>query len=340
MTEPSSNPLVSICIPAYNRASMIGDAIRSALDQTYSPIEVIVVDNASSDRIEEVVDAFGDPRLKFVKNRKNLGLFGNFNRCIELSQGKYLHILHSDDYIDPGFTRTCVEFLESHPEVGMTFTDILAISEQAENRIGHTSCDNIFPAPEGFRQILRFRNLISCPSVMVRRDVYDSVGPFSLEYPYSGDLYQWLRIARRFAIVHVTGATLYYRQGKHSESFELLFRTPLGYVDQIRIFIRIIDELGDDAPHYRQDLNIAIRRHMKDCLFAGIARSDRMKSFSPLVFTGLAFNAWGLILSESLWDRIRKFSDFLAIVAIAGIMFIPGGRSLALMVFQADREQY
>jgi glycosyltransferase involved in cell wall biosynthesis len=306
---------------------MVGDAIRSALNQTYSPIEVLVVDNASTDTIEEVVNSFHDPRLKFVKNEKNLGLFGNFNRCIELAEGKYIHILHSDDYIDPHFTQTCVEFLESHAGVVMTFSSTVAVSGKEQYRICPFTQDQIFPAPEGFRQILKTRNLVSCPSVIVRKDVYNSVGLYSLEYPYSGDFYQWLRIAKRFDIAYVAGATLFYRQGKHSESFQLLFKSPLGYIDLIKIFIKVIDELGIDAIFYRNELNIAIRRHMRDCLFAGIVRSDLMGSYSPLIFIGFAFNTWGLIVTKSISDRLKKCFDFFTIIAIACIFCIPGGRS-------------
>jgi len=99
MTEQS--PSVSICIPTFNRSGMVERAIESALSQTYHDLEVIVVDNASDDNTEDVVASYADPRLKFFKNPKNLGLFGNFNRCIELSRGDLIHILHSDDYIDP-----------------------------------------------------------------------------------------------------------------------------------------------------------------------------------------------------------------------------------------------
>ena len=89
----TDEPLVSICIPTYNRAGMIGRAIESALGQTHRNIEVIVVDNASSDNTDAIVAAYSDKRLTYIKNERNLGLFGNFNRCIELATGKFLHIL-------------------------------------------------------------------------------------------------------------------------------------------------------------------------------------------------------------------------------------------------------
>ena len=192
----SGQPLVSICIPTYNRAGMVNKAIESALCQTYQNIEVIVVDNASSDNIEEVVGSYDDLRLTFVKNKENLGLFGNFNRCIELYKGSFLHILHSDDYIDPDFTEKCVAFFESNPDVFLTCTSSRTIIETniLENKVFEENF--ILKAPEGFRKLLSERCFISCPSVMVRRGLYEKRCKFSLDYLYSSDYYQWIMVSR------------------------------------------------------------------------------------------------------------------------------------------------
>jgi len=319
-----ATPLVSICIPTYNRAKFVSKAIDSALSQSYPNIEIIVVDNASQDEIDSVIANYQDTRLHFFKNSRNLGMYGNFNRCIELSKGKYIHILHSDDYIDTHFTQKCVEFMESHHNVMMTFGSSWFLFEGEQKKIAVADHDVIYQAPEGFREILEKGNMIICPSVMVNRKVYDSVGFYSTEYPYAGDLYQWLKISRQFDFAFVAGATLFYREGEHSESFQLLIKTPLGYIDTIKIFIRLIDELGNEAV-YRRELNIAIRRHMRVCYSAGIWLPDIMKAYSPLVFIGLSLNTWALIRSYSVIDRIKKFIDFLFILAVGIFYIFPGG---------------
>ena len=319
---------------------MVSKAIDSALAQTYPNTEVLVVDNASSDNIETLIATYSDKRVKFYKNTHNLGIFGNFNRCIELSHGKYIHILHSDDYIDSRFTETCVEFLERNPSVAMTFTSMVALSGETHESIGVRTHDQVFPAPEGFREILRSRNLINCPSVMVRKEVYVSMGLFSLEYPYSGDLYQWLIIARQFDIAYVSGATLFYRQGAHSVSYEQLFKTPSGYIDPIKIFIRIVNELGDDLKVYSCELNSAYRRHMRDCLFAGIARSDSMSNYSSMIFIGFALSTWSMIRPLSLSDRIKKAGNFFLICSVASAIIIPGGQYLTRKIFRWDTKSY
>jgi len=319
---------------------MVSKAIDSALSQSYPNIEVIVVDNASSDNIESVIARYKDTPLKFFKNKTNLGLFGNFNRCIELATGKYIHILHSDDYIDTNFTKTCVKFMESHPSVAMTFTSVQVLFNDRQKKIGVSDHDIVFSAPEGFRMILETGNPIDCPSVIMKREVYDSVGLFSYEFPYAGDYYQWLKIARRFDIAFVADALLFYRQGEHSESTQRLFKNPSGYIDNINIFIRIISELGDDVSDYRRELNAAIRGHMRLCLFAGIIRSDLMTSYSPLVFIGFALNTWTLIHCKSFGDKIRKCAEFFAILILGCGLIVPGGRNCLRKIFRLKNEMY
>ena len=333
-------PLVSICIPTYNRAHMVNRAIESALSQTYPNAEIIVVDDASTDSTYELVTSYHDPRMTYFKNPKNLGQFGNFNKCIDLSHGKYIHILHSDDYIDSNFTQICVEFLEANPNVAMTFTSAQLIYNGEQKRIAVSDHNIIYQAPEGFREILRSRSIIICPSVMIRKDVYNFVGFYSPEYPYSGDFYQWLRIAKRFDIAYVAGATLFYRQGSHSESYQLLFKTPLGYIDTIKIFVRVVNELGDELKLFSYELNCAYRRHMLDCLFAGIARSESMTKYSSLIFIGFALSIWSMIIPLSVSDWIKKIGNFFLIGAVAFVIIVPSGRYVARKIFRLDTKKY
>jgi len=319
---------------------MVSKAIDSALAQTYPNIEVLVVDNASHDTIETVIAGYKDTRLKFFQNERNLGLFGNFNRCIELSRGKYIHILHSDDYIDSHFTQTCIDFMESHLSVAMTFTPAQILFKDGQKKIGISDHDIIFSAPDGFRMILETGNPIDCPSVIVKREVYTSVGFFACEFPYAGDYYQWLRIARHFDIAFVAGALIFCRQGEHSESVQLLFKNPSGYIDNINIFIRIIDELGDDAESYRCELNRAIRGHMRLCIYAGMVRSELSTSFSPLIFMGFALNAWTLICCKSFSERIKKCGEFFIILIIGCGLIVPGGRNCLKKIFRLKQEMY
>jgi len=98
-------PLVSIMIPTYNRSHFLGEAIASALNQkTEIPFEVVIVDNGQDEdtvnKVNEIVASFNAPNLILYRNRENIGMFGNWNRCIELARSEYLTILNDDDKLD------------------------------------------------------------------------------------------------------------------------------------------------------------------------------------------------------------------------------------------------
>ncbi|WP_128694902.1 glycosyltransferase family 2 protein [Methanoculleus taiwanensis] len=333
-------PTVSICIPTFNRAAMVGRAIESALGQTYRNIEVLVVDNASDDNIEDVVASYTDPRLKFIKNPVNLGLFGNFNRCVELSRGEFVHILHSDDYIDPEFTEACVRFFEEHPSVSLTFTSAEMHTPSRTHTVRYAETDVIMPAPEGFRRILSERCFITCPSVMIRRSVYDAIGKYSLEYPYSSDYYQWLKVSRQYDIAYVHDATVHYRQGEHSESYRLLFASPLGYLDTLKIYVQLARDLSGELSDYTDGYNAAVTRFARDCLFAGATRTESMEGFSPSVLLGVALSSWGLAVPKSFGSSLKKAGGFLGILGAGVVIHLPFLRRMAARALASRTEMY
>jgi len=112
-------PRVSIVIPTYGQQDFISDAISSALDQTYPNLEVIVVDDASPDQTAEKVAAFRDPRLRYVRNARNLGRVKNYRRALyELATGDWVVNLDGDDFfIDADFISKAVELAYSEPGI-------------------------------------------------------------------------------------------------------------------------------------------------------------------------------------------------------------------------------
>ncbi|MBD3842818.1 MAG: glycosyltransferase family 2 protein [Campylobacterales bacterium] len=135
------NSLVSILIPVFNRESIIAETLQSALDQTYKNIEVVIIDNASTDNTWQVIQTFveQDSRIKAFRNESNLGPVRNWLRCVEEATGEYGKILWSDDLIAPdfiektlplfnddvGFVYTATKiFTGSVPETGKRFYDL------------------------------------------------------------------------------------------------------------------------------------------------------------------------------------------------------------------------
>ena len=115
-------PKVSILIPVYNRKSYIGECIQSALDQTFTDFEVIIVDNASDDGTWEICQRFAaiDYRIRIYRNSRNIGPVRNWKRCVEEAKGEFSKILFSDDTLEPECLAEMVPKLEN-PDVSLVF---------------------------------------------------------------------------------------------------------------------------------------------------------------------------------------------------------------------------
>jgi len=118
------DPLVSILIPVYNREKYILETIDSAINQSYRNIEVIVVDNCSTDGTWQILNemASTDDRIKIYQNAENIGPVKNWKKCIEYSNGEYSKILWSDDVIASSFIEKTLPYLRMSGEVGFVFT--------------------------------------------------------------------------------------------------------------------------------------------------------------------------------------------------------------------------
>ncbi len=107
-------PFVTIAIPTYNRSDgYLREALESALAQDYEALEIVVVDNASTDSTGAYVSSVADERLRYIRNETNLGVNGNFNACLEHARGEYFLLLHDDDRIDPDFVTCCMNALQA-----------------------------------------------------------------------------------------------------------------------------------------------------------------------------------------------------------------------------------
>jgi glycosyltransferase involved in cell wall biosynthesis len=116
-----STPAVSLCMPTWNGASYVADALRSAIAQTFRDLELLVVDDGSTDGTLQIVAGFDDPRLRVVRNTQRLGLPGNWNRCLGLARGEYVKFLFQDDLLEPWALERLVDALRAAPEASLAF---------------------------------------------------------------------------------------------------------------------------------------------------------------------------------------------------------------------------
>ena len=126
-----SDPLVSICVPTHNRAAALREGIADARRQDYPRLEILISDNGSDDGTPEVCRkaAARDPRIRYLRQPTNIGLYRNHNACIDGTQGEFFCFFHDHDERDDGLVREYVSFLQQHPRVGVVCSDWKLINE-------------------------------------------------------------------------------------------------------------------------------------------------------------------------------------------------------------------
>ncbi|HMO50415.1 MAG TPA: glycosyltransferase [Kiritimatiellia bacterium] len=196
-----SNPKVSICIGTYNREKYVRECLDSALRQTYPNIEVVVVDDASTDRTVEILREYGD-RITLILRDTNSGICPiTRNQAIQASTGTYVALLDSDDAWYPEKIERQVAFLEAHPDIPLCHTACRVIDDASrELEVRHEG--RIPPTGAYFRPLLD-HCWITISSVMMRRTHYDTIGPFNHRDPYGylGEDHEFfLRTAARYSI--------------------------------------------------------------------------------------------------------------------------------------------
>jgi glycosyltransferase involved in cell wall biosynthesis len=127
---------VSLLIPVYNREKIILETLNSAINQTYKNIEIIIVDNKSTDNTFEILKEFAKlyPNIRIYQNEENIGPVRNWKRCLDYAKGEYVKILWSDDLIAPTFIEKTLPFLIEHKDVGFVFTGTEIFNEDTGQR--------------------------------------------------------------------------------------------------------------------------------------------------------------------------------------------------------------
>lgn len=191
-----ASPTISVIIPLYNKEREIEGTIRSVLAQRLQPLEIVVVDDGSTDRSAALVEAIPSPLIRLVR-QPNAGECAARNRAIAESRGELLALLDADDEWEEGFLEEIASLYREFPGCGIYSTAFRVVSH-----------DGIFPAPTPTRRGIVenfFRDsahrYVSIPSASaIPRQVIDRVGGFPDGMKMGGDLYMWIKIARRYPV--------------------------------------------------------------------------------------------------------------------------------------------
>jgi len=187
----SAKPLVSIIVPSYNQGKYIRNTIDSILEQDYRPLQIHVVDGASTDETVDVLKSYGNiPELDWV-SEPDKGVVHAVNKGFAKVRGEILAIQSSDDMYLPGAISQVVEQFQERSQLGLIYGDTIKVDAQGNELskyvIGPYSLENIF----------LFKTWIPQPSAFFRKEMLDVCGGWDDKIPYAPDTDLWIRIAFR-----------------------------------------------------------------------------------------------------------------------------------------------
>lgn len=201
-------PLVSVVIPCYAQAHYLGDAIDSVLKQTYSPVEVVVVDDGSPDDVGEVAARYSDVRLV---TQSNGGLSAARNVGVSAAQGDYLVFLDADDLLAPAGIAAGMRALLDRDEAALAFGRHDRFSADGSPVL------STYPVLEGdaYEALLRGNVIGGIASAVMRREIFDDVGGFDPEIAAAEDYDLYLRIATKHPLIQHDELVAHVRRHHH-----------------------------------------------------------------------------------------------------------------------------
>lgn len=197
----NQNPKVSVVIPTYNRAHLLPKAIQSVLNQTYQDLEIVLVDDGSTDNTEEVIKDFKDERIRYIRHNQNKGASAARNTGIRESRGKYIAFQDSDDewFLDK-LKQQIEAFADTSPEVGIVYSGFYRI--EADKKI-YLPNDHL-PQKEGnIHNELLEGNFVGTPTVLVKKECFENKKYFDENLPALEDWELWIELSKYYHFKYI-----------------------------------------------------------------------------------------------------------------------------------------
>lgn len=251
MTDPA--PLVSIVIPAYNHAGYLAQAVNSVLAQDYPRIELIVIDDGSTDATPQILRSY-EGRAEIIR-QENCGQAATLNRGWKMAQGEFLGYLSADDVLEPAAVRAAVKALASHPRAVVAYPDFQLLDP-------HSAVIRTVRASDFRYSDMLLR--LECPpgpGALFRRSAFAAAGGWNPEYRQMPDLDFWLRIGLMGDFIHIArvlaGFRLHPRSQTYAAASEERADEPVRIVSSVFQSGRVPGELAPLRDHALSNAYIA-----------------------------------------------------------------------------------
>jgi glycosyltransferase involved in cell wall biosynthesis len=217
---------ITIAIPCYNAEKYIDQTIQSVLNQSYKNFIFLIIDNNSKDKTVKIIKKFKDRRIKIIRNKKNIGMFQNMNKCIKLTKTPYLKILASDDLISPNCLEENIKILEKYPSVNLVYNSSIVINEKGKYIFTrkYFNKDKKINGGVLINLILKSgRNPIGEPSCVTFRTkiVKKKRLYFNTDFKYVSDLDFWIKILKNGDAYYINKVLNFFRLHKTSATTSL-----------------------------------------------------------------------------------------------------------------------
>ena len=325
MNDLARRPLVTVIVPVWNGERFLRESLDSILAQTHSPLEVIVIDDASSDGTREIAQSYGD-KIRYHRQPATRGIYGNANDGVAMANGEYIAVYHADDIYDPSIVEREVAFLEEHPEAGAVFSSMIMIDpsgrEQARLVLPPSVRGNrALPFDVVVNTLLLYKNcFLMCPSSMVRASVYRDVGVYrDAEFRNTADMDMWFRIARRYPIGVLEEHLFRYRfgHGNSAQRYHHLRTDPERYFEIVDLYLQeggaavaTRDALRAHEAHRSED---AVIRSINAYILENARESRRI----------LAAMRFGKLVGSRRVQRVRLAILFFAMHVLVRLPWLP-----------------
>jgi glycosyltransferase involved in cell wall biosynthesis len=240
-----TRPLWSVMIPAFNCGAYLGDALQSVLAQAPSSqaMQIAVMDDASTDiNVRQLVQSIGGGRVEYYRHDVNMGSVATFNQCIELAKGHYVHLLHGDDRVLPGYYAAIEVLFKNAPSAGMFISRWQGIGEH-----GQILWTSELEAPaegilNGWLERISMQQPLQYAATTMRREVYETVGGY-YGVNYGEDWEMWVRVAARYPVAYTPQILAQYRVHQASISSKKVLAG-----DNLRDIAWVIDTIQSHVP--------------------------------------------------------------------------------------------
>lgn len=244
--------LVSVLMVNYNHADTIEQSIRSVLEQTYSKLQLIIVDDGSTDNSVEIINSIEDPRIEVYEEKENKQICAVTNIGMKKVRGEYFARIDSDDLWEKNKLELQVEYLKEHPEHKICFTHVSIIDEN--DQVVDSELEKLYAVDyerqeEWLETFFFLGNCLPMTSVLMTTKIMVEIGDFNIAYRQLHDFDYWIRIAKRYpmAVIPKKLARIRRYESETNNSNISEKNTTRTYNEYVDIRTHFFDEMSDEV---------------------------------------------------------------------------------------------